>query len=211
MHTPQALARMQTVQTLLRQDVGLSAYEAPERPCPVSFHWIPSALDLRPGELDACLGLVHATSGHDYAASAMGWNPRRKRDEMLDADMMYLLLRPAPAVQGCHDAILGFTSFMFTHDDPPHQDRPVLYIYEIHLHERLRGQGLGPRLIQFVENVARACHIRKTMLTVFTANTRAKGMYHSLGYSRDECSPDDRTTRNKVIPAEYVIMSKSID
>ncbi|KAH6867130.1 acyl-CoA N-acyltransferase [Alternaria rosae] len=202
---------MQTVQTLLRQDVGLSAYEAPERPCPVSFHWVPSALDLRPGELDACLGLVHATSGHDYAASAMGWNPRRKRDEMLDADMMYLLLRPAPAVQSCHDAILGFTSFMFTHDDPPHQDRPVLYIYEIHLDERLRGQGLGPRLIQFVENVARACHIRKTMLTVFTANTRAKGMYHSLGYIRDECSPDDRTTRNKVIPAEYVIMSKSID
>jgi hypothetical protein len=49
------------------------------------------------------------------------------------------------------------------------------------------------------------------MLTVFTANKRAKSMYEKLGYSKDECSPGDRVTRNKVIKADYVIMSKSID
>jgi ribosomal protein S18 acetylase RimI-like enzyme len=107
--------------------------------------------------------------------------------------------------------ILGFISFMFTYDDPPHDDREVLYIYEIHLDEQLRGQRLGPYLMTFVENVARACQIKKTMLTVFTANKRAKGIYESLGYGKDECSPDDRVTRNKVIKADYVIMSKSID
>lgn len=65
--------------------------------------------------------------------------------------------------------------------------------------------------MKFVENAARACRIGKTMLTVFTANKRAKGMYESLGYGRDECSPSDRVTRNKVIKTDYLILSKEID
>ncbi|KAL1793032.1 hypothetical protein ACET3X_008014 [Alternaria dauci] len=244
-------ARVQAVQTLLREDVYLSAYGAPHLPCPVSFQYVPSAVALSKDELEACLGLVSKTSGHDYKASSVGWNPRKKREEMLDSEMMYLLVRRRPtdtagqrtmeqtqktnnlhnqmeaqtetakesrSVQNSPDrqtssdnCILGFTSFMFTYDDPPYQDRPVLYIYEIHLEELLRGQGLGPRLIKFVENAAHACQIKKTMLTVFTANKRAKGMYESLGYTRDEASPNDRVTRNKVIKADYLIMSKSID
>jgi ribosomal protein S18 acetylase RimI-like enzyme len=258
--TPQAQARVQTVQSLLRQDVSLSAYEASHRPCPLSIQFVPSAFDLSKGDLEACLSLIEETSGHDYKASSVGWNPRKKREEMLDGDMMYILLRQSAADkaeqsvvqenQEMNDAfmdtkcakaqvnaaskqpskpsasnsgtantvpsiplnsILGFTSFMFTYDDPPHQDREVLYIYEIHLHERLRGQGLGSQLITFIEDAARACRVNKTMLTVFTANTRAKGMYQKLGYSRDEASPNDRVMRNKVIKADYVIMSKSID
>ncbi|CAG5174723.1 uncharacterized protein ALTATR162_LOCUS10904 [Alternaria atra] len=304
--TPHVVARVQTVQALLREDIHLSAYEAPHLPCPVSFQFVPSAFDLKKGELEACLSLVEKTSGHDYKTSSIGWNPRKKREEMLDGEMMYLLVRQgpsdtagqssmeetqemnnlhkgmewtearidadsSPSVRGasyalgqhpprlnpldqlnqgytpdsgeeeaatwnqtkastalekkescsvkhspdpqtsCGNYILGFTSFMFTYDDSPHEDREVLYIYEIHLHEQLRGQGLGSHLIKFVENVARACRIRKTMLTVFTANKRAKSMYEKLGYSKDECSPGDRVTRNKVIKADYVIMSKSID
>lgn len=214
------VARVQAVQTLLREDVYLSAYGAPHLPCPLSFQFVPSAFDLTKDELEACLSLVNKTSGHDYKASSVGWNPRKKREEMLDGEMMYLLVRRRPIDMagqssmeetGSDDGILGFTSFMFTYDDPPHQDRQVLYIYEIHLEEQLRGQGLGPRLIKFIENAAHACQIKKTMLTVFTANKRAKRMYESLGYAKDESSPNDRVTRNKVIKADYHIMSKSID
>ncbi|KAG9196643.1 N-alpha-acetyltransferase 40 [Alternaria panax] len=229
------VARVQAVQALLREDAYLSAYGAPHLPCPLSFEFVASALDLSKGELETCLSLVSKTSAHDYRASSVGWDPRKKREEMLDGDMMYLLVRQRPADRSgqsstqdtqemkklrtgthwtqpsSHDCILGFTSFMFTQDDPPHQDRHVLYIYEIHLEEQLRGQGLGPCLVRFVENAARACQIRKTMLTVFTANARAKSMYESLGYTRDDASPNDRVTRNRVIQADYLIMSKSID
>ncbi|KAH9860367.1 hypothetical protein J1614_011698 [Plenodomus biglobosus] len=106
--------------------------------------------------------------------------------------------------------ILGFISFMFTNDDPPHEDREVLYIYEIHLAESLRGQGLGSDLIKFAELAAQQCGISKTMLTVFTANTGATALYERLGYSKDVCSPRDKVMRRKVVKADYMIMSKEL-
>jgi ribosomal protein S18 acetylase RimI-like enzyme len=113
--------------------------------------------------------------------------------------------RPLPENNG---RILGFISFMFTRDDPPHADREVAYIYEIHLREQLRCQGLGSTLIQFVEDAARACEVYKCMLTVFTANGRARLTYGRRGYVKDACSPKARVTRRKVIESEYQIMSK---
>jgi GNAT superfamily N-acetyltransferase len=101
-------------------------------------------------------------------------------------------------------------SFKFDFDDPPYQNREVVYIYEIHLHQRLRGQGIGSDLFKFVELAAKRSGIGKTMLTVFTANEKARRMYEKAGYVKDECSPPDRMMRNKVIKAEYVIMSKEL-
>jgi ribosomal protein S18 acetylase RimI-like enzyme len=107
-------------------------------------------------------------------------------------------------------AILGFLSFMFCFDDPPYEARQVLYIYEIHLDDRLRGQGLGGRMIKWVESQARLVKVTKVMLTVFTSNESARKLYERLGFVKDECSPDDRVTRRKTIKADYIIMSKEI-
>tara|TARA_R110002003_G_scaffold97_7_gene7790 strand:- start:12779 stop:13876 length:1098 start_codon:yes stop_codon:yes gene_type:complete len=109
-----------------------------------------------------------------------------------------------------HGSVRGFISFMFTHDDPPHENREVLYIYEIHLHERLRGGGLGSKLIKFAENAAKECGVSKTMLTVFSNNTGARAVYEKLGYVKDACSPEDKIVRKRVIQADYVIMSKEL-
>lgn len=276
---PPAIQRARIVQDLFDNDIaGLKAYEAPDQPCPLEFQLKSSATQLQEDELQACMNLVEETSGHHYRASRINWNPRKKREEMKDKDMIYLLVRqsstdpdggqnqpekdtaklsgsqknintkntsnrtstsqvsqqprlndleqlaqgytfddpeatttdPAKLHSDPHGPILGFISFMFTKDDPPHDDRDVVYIYEIHLSPRLRGQGLGGRLMSFVEHAARQCHIEKTMLTVFTANEGAKAMYEKLGYGKDECSPGDRVMRNKVVKAEYVIMSKKI-
>jgi ribosomal protein S18 acetylase RimI-like enzyme len=106
--------------------------------------------------------------------------------------------------------VLGFISFMFTGDEPPHGNREVLYIYEIHLHERLRGFGLGSQLVDFVEHTAKHCGVSKTMLTVFCLNDRARELYKKLGYKKDACSPPDRKVRSRMIEAEYVIMSKEL-
>jgi ribosomal protein S18 acetylase RimI-like enzyme len=282
---PHVVQRTLAVKKLFEDDIaGLKAYEAPHVPHPLKFHLVPSATQLKEDEIQACIDLVEETSGADYRASRIGWNTRKKRDEMLDKDMIYLLVhsgtddnidnvdiaavsqadnqhtrtepkqktsshQPSSSkkagnstsssstqhpqlndleqlAQGYISAtdntttttnpstpstpILGFLSFMFTWDDPPHQSRPVVYIYEIHLSPSLRGQGLGSRLMGFAEHAARACGITKTMLTVFTANTVARKMYERLGYEQDECSPKERVMRSKVVRAEYVIMSKMV-
>ncbi|ORY11411.1 acyl-CoA N-acyltransferase, partial [Clohesyomyces aquaticus] len=157
-------------------------------------------------ELEACFRLVETTSSADYKASSVGWHPVDKHQEMKEKDMRYILVRDqTPTVP-----ILGFLSFMLSHDDPPFEYRPVLYIYEIHLDESVRGFGLGSQLLDIAEFIAKHGGFSKTMLTVFTSNDRAISLYQRRGYSKDQCSPADKKIRSRFIPADYQIMSKSI-
>ncbi|KAJ4345099.1 hypothetical protein N0V95_005912 [Ascochyta clinopodiicola] len=175
-------------------------------------------------ELGVCFDLISKTSQQDYQASSRGWQPTYKMEEMQDNEMMYLLVRQTESYLGfekidvqkssadCAGAILGFLSFKFEPEDEElHKMRPVLYIYEVHLDDRLRRQGLGRQMMKWVESQARLAKISKTMLTVFTANEGARRMYEREGYGKDESSPEDRVTRRKVIKADYIIMSKEIE
>jgi ribosomal protein S18 acetylase RimI-like enzyme len=175
-----------------------------------------SAADLDEGELDACFKLVEKTSSADYKSSSIGWAPKKKKKEMSDPEMIYLLIHKVAGFGESKpgedkSSICGFVSFMFTKDDPPHEDREVLYIYEIHLEDGLRGRGFGKKLIQFVEMASRECGIMKTMLTVFASNGGARALYERLGYTKDSCSPEAKTVRRRVIEPDYVIMSKELE
>lgn len=220
------VSHIEEVEKLLEHDpTYLRAYESSDLGCSLKFELVQSGAELEKTEIDACINLVEKTAGHDYRASSIGWNPRKKKEEMTDREMMYLLVRAADTSEQALGTemlgkikpersdigkLMGFISFMFTNDDPPYLDRDVVYIYEIHLDDHLRGRGLGSNLIQFVEHVANHCGISKTMLTVFTANKGARSLYERLGYSKDECSPKPRMTRRKVIESDYMIMSKEL-
>ncbi|KAF2624412.1 acyl-CoA N-acyltransferase [Macroventuria anomochaeta] len=174
-------------------------------------------------ELAACFDLIAKTSQQDYKSSSRGWDPDYKMEEMSDKEMMYLLIRQAKGYVGMDrvseqdssanhaGAILGFISFKF---EPEEEElkmmRPVQYIYEIHLDDRLRNQGLGGRMIQWAESQARLVKISKMMLTMFTVNKGARRVYEREGFVKDELSPGDRVTRRKVIEADYIIMSKEL-
>jgi ribosomal protein S18 acetylase RimI-like enzyme len=200
---PDVDARTEHVQKLLEQDLlDLQVYGAES---PLHFDFVRSATELEDGDLEACFKLIEYTSGHDYRASSIGWKPKKKREEMKDRDMMYLLVKHGDSDNG---GIMGFISFMITTDDPPRELQEVVYIYEVHLADSLRGRGLGSRLIRFVEEASRRCGIMKTMLTVFKSNSGARGLYEKLGYSKDDCSPEDKVVRRRVIEADYLIMSK---
>ena len=178
---------------------------------------------MRRYELATCFDLISDTSQEHYKASTRGWDPGYKVEEMTQHDMMYLLVRQAegyvgvdkttgsPPNAGSPGDVLGFLSFKFEPEDEEYKMmRPVAYIYEVHLDNRLRGQGLGARMIEWVEEQSRLVMISKVMLTVFTANEGAKKMYEREGFVRDPLTPDDRVTRRKVIKTDYVIMSKEI-
>jgi GNAT superfamily N-acetyltransferase len=171
---------------------------------------------LTPGEYNASFNLIEETSRSDYESSTFGWHPRRKRKEMLEPEMKYLLLRSRgaePTIErtaksgDVDTSVLGFLSFMVDHDSSP--TVPVLYIYEIHLAESLRGLGLGNHLIQVTERLASNMGLDMVMLTCFLCNKKAHRFYTDRGFGKDACSPADRKTRNKVVAVDYVIMSKA--
>lgn len=214
---PYDAMRASEVRKLLEQDVaGLAIYEQevenwsaedlPNLGCQLKFQFVASGLELNDADLKACVALVEHTSGKDYRSSSLGWKPKKKEAEMREKDMMFFLIR-------AHDLggrVLGFMSFMFTNDDPPKQDREVVYLYEIHLTEMIRGRGVGGKLLAFLEASARHCGVSKTMLTVFVANEAARGVYERAGYEKDSCSPEDRVVRSRVKKADYIIMSKEL-
>lgn len=172
--------------------------------------------DLSKEEISSCFGLIETTSRADYEPSSFGWHPKRKRREMVEKEMQYLLVRePVPfddaspstnADLKAAETVQGFLSFMMTHDSTP--SVPVLYVYEIHLAEILRGTRLGAHLMLMAESIAAKVGVEKVMLTCFLSNEKALKFYEKRGYGKDECSPDDRRTRNKVIKVDYMIMSK---
>lgn len=170
---------------------------------------------LTPGEYNAAFNLIEETSRSDYESSTFGWHPRRKRKEMLEPEMKYLLVRSGgaeptiertPKTGDVDTSVLGFLSFMVDHDSSP--PVPVLYIYEIHLAESLRGLGLGNHLMQVADRLASNIGLDMVMLTCFLCNTKAHHFYTDRGFVKDACSPTDRKIRNKVVAVDYVIMSK---
>lgn len=199
--------RLQMAESLLKRDpCEFQPWILSVRPGSLHFELVSSGASLEPWQLEGCLELVEKTSSADYKASASGWKPKEKKKEMSDPKMAYLLFTSVttpPKVE-------GFISFMFTFDEPPNKGREVVYIYEVHLNDGLRGHGLGSKLIHFVELVASLNWVNKTMLTVFKTNNAARELYEKLGYSKDVSSPDDKVVRRRFIRAQYAIMSKQV-
>jgi len=84
-------------------------------------------------------------------------------------------------------------------------DDPVLYVYEFHVESTVQGRGVGRFLLQAAELISRKAGLAKIMLTVFTANSVANGLYSKLGYTLDETSPG---TVDPVGNHGYEILSK---
>jgi len=150
-----------------------------------------------------CYNLIENTSRSNYESSSWGWHPKRKRKEMREPEMKYLLLKRTGSAEQSLD---GFLSFMLTHDSTP--SVPVLYVYEVHLQKDARGVGLGRHLMVLAEEIAKRVGVEKVMLTCFVSNNTAREFYVRQGYGPDECSPRERKTRNKTVKPDYVIMSK---
>jgi N-alpha-acetyltransferase 40 len=183
--------------------------------------------NLPPTYFRKCFDLVRYTSGAHYrAAPSRGWNPREKKAELKDNDMKFLIIKNenrslldasvvssnpkddnsrkrAVALEETCD--FGFLSFKLDVDGIEGSGVlwPVLYIYEIHLSESLRGLGLGKHLMHVAEHIATAARLDRLVLSVFTCNKQALKFYESLGWVTDETSPEPRILRGKVIEPDW--------
>ena len=170
--------------------------------------------EMDPQDHECCLSIVNHTSSAAYKVSSIGWHVPSKRLEMKDKDMIYLLVRTRDGHPGAFakrdfdTGIVAFISFKIDYDDPPNDQQQVVYIYEVHIAEKLRGQGLGRWLMFTVEAMAQSITVNKTMLTVFRSNEGARKAYESMGYGEDRSSPSGRVVRGRAILSDYIIMSK---
>lgn len=163
---------------------------------------------IREEDLEACFKLVERTSSKDYKASSMGWSARRKKEEMKDKDMKYLLLTTSDGVNySPRYRVDGFLSFMFTKEEVP-----VVYVYEVHIRPSLQGRGVGGKLMTMVEDIGREAGVEKAMLTVFARNEGGRRWYERMGYAVDEASPSPRRLRGgKTKEPDYYILSKRLE
>ena len=157
-------------------------------------------------DFEVCFDLIEASSSADYANSTTRWSPTKKRKEMRLPDLRYLLVKRAN-IEANHVPVEGFLSFMITYED----GYEVVYCYEIHLDQHLRGWGVGKRLMFIMEDVGLKIGVKKAMLSVFLHNTSALKFYERLGYEEDNYSPQPKKLRRGVIKIpDYVILSKEL-
>ncbi|KAK9447669.1 acyl-CoA N-acyltransferase [Limtongia smithiae] len=161
------------------------------------------ANDLSTTEAAQCLDLVRANLEDMYRAT-IGWSPRKKMREMREDGLVYLLVA---APERDDDDLVAFASFMPTYED----DAPVLYIYEVQVSERFRGNGLGSSMLAALETIATRVGLPHCMLTVFSMNTRACEFYARRNYIAAAHSPQRITLRRGVVKdPPYWILEKTM-
>ncbi|KAI9888010.1 MAG: hypothetical protein M1823_000131 [Watsoniomyces obsoletus] len=128
--------------------------------------------------LEACLNLIEETSAETYKASTGKWPRAKKRREMKLPDLRYLLVQSgSSSSEDTLGPIEGFLSYMLTYED----GHEVIYCYELHLANHLRGWGLGRKLMDLMEDVGKRFGVEKAMLTVFLTNGVGVEFYRKCG------------------------------
>lgn len=158
------------------------------------------------------------------------WDASFKRMELQHPKSRYLLAlhgddvphRRSRRIHGhTREPILqGFVMWRYDTDDTTPDDpfslgtvAPVAYwyvtymltfSYELQVADAWQGQGIGAQLLRTLEHLAWHAHMRKTMLTVFRINQRARSFYASHGYVTDATSPSNDDDEGH----HYVILCK---
>ncbi|KAF9056235.1 acyl-CoA N-acyltransferase [Panaeolus papilionaceus] len=146
-----------------------------------------------------------------YVNSSFGWDPLAKRRELFDPLSRFILIYSESNAK-----LVAFVMFRFEMEE----EENIIYCYDIQVDSSLQGSGLGNKLLEELSTLCKVYNMRKVMLTVLHANTRALAFYQKIGFVIDSTSPGYITGKeterfadmedlmeNK---ADYDIMSRSI-
>ena len=116
----------------------------------------------------------------DHFYNQSGWN-LDKQEKMKDllADWMRMI------VVKLENEIVAFAAFRFDMDE----DRPVVYLYELHVRSDMQGKRIGDHLLRLLEVIAQCHAMDRVVLTTLKCNPRALQFYLKRGFEVDETSP----------------------
>lgn len=137
--------------------------------------------------MDACLALTERNMASLYEDAGWGWNSGVKRRELSHPDARYLL---ASAGEDAEAELAGFAHFRFEAED----GRASLYVYEIQIAAHAQGHGLGRRLMQIMELIARRQGMGWMLATVFVENQGSMRFFcDRCKFTVDDDSPEDES------------------
>jgi ribosomal protein S18 acetylase RimI-like enzyme len=64
--------------------------------------------------------------------------------------------------------------------------RPLINVHDLAVHPEYRGRGIGRRLLEEVERIARERGCCRITLEAFGINPRARALYRRLGFTGDD-------------------------
>uniref|UniRef100_A0A8H8CQQ5 N-alpha-acetyltransferase 40 n=1 Tax=Psilocybe cubensis TaxID=181762 RepID=A0A8H8CQQ5_PSICU len=141
-----------------------------------------------------------------YENSSFGWDPDSKRKELFDKLSRFILVYKEGSTE-----LLAFVMFRFEFE----VDEDVIYWQ---VASSAQGVSLGRRLIGELETLCRMYKMKKIMLTVLKANSRALEFYKAVGFTMDPTSPgyvdsdaeEESESGSEQEIVDYEILSKLI-
>lgn len=96
------------------------------------------------------------------------WSKQAFYSELLENDRAYYLVAKAG------DQVLGYIGIWLVAEEG--------HITNVAVHPDYRHKGIGRKLMQFIEELARARNIKRLTLEVRVSNTVAQNLYRQLNY-----------------------------
>lgn len=147
-------------------------------------------------EMNDIFCLLKANMEQLYENTDWGWKDDVKLAELSHKDARYLIVRDL------NRKIVGFSHFRFDVE----QNLPILYCYELQIHDDYQRKGLGRHMMNILSLFAFEFKLLKIVLTVFKNNLVGINFYmNSLLFKKDATCPFAEEAKC------YMILRKSID
>lgn len=150
--------------------------------------------------VEILLDLFERNMGDFYRKSSWGLDLGQKAEDLAHRRARHLVVYDET------DRMAAYCHYQFDYDDDENPERVVFYVYELQIEETYQRMGLGTKLMNCMEYLARSAGLESILLTVFFENTSAMSFYQKLGYEIDISSPSKYNEH-----ADYEILVKQID
>lgn len=105
-----------------------------------------------------------------YRRSSMGWKEREKKREIRHPHQRYLI-----AANERFGERLAYLSYRWDVEE----GQSVMYVYELHVEQHVRGKRIAYALMKFAEELCRKLCVACIILTVFCENQPAMALYRN--------------------------------
>ncbi len=138
-----------------------------------------------PADRDAAIDLVRALNVHENALTADRLETRAAAEASYDRLLERIATRQGRLVVAeAEGRVVGLAGFVIEEDEPFVADAFRRYglVTDLVVHADWRGRGLGRRLLEEMEGLARAAGLKRLAIGVLEGNAGAARLYRAVGF-----------------------------